>query len=192
LGEIGGGDFVGEFGAEAAEGGDVEAEVARAVGGNVLDAAEEKADGGLKAAAVFWMIGVERLEFQVDEGAGDLDEAFVEGVVFIAALQPEMLEDIVGFVVFGGVEAGEIALVARIEAEPGVGAELFHVGIKTVAFFHRALKAAKLFSATLCLTRNDCSQSRAEMALCNAIPRAGLHFGGGPIPGRALGAFLGD
>jgi hypothetical protein len=154
-GEIGGGDFFGVFGAEAAEGGHVQAQVARAVGGDVLDAAQEEADGGLEAAAMLRVLGMERLELQVDEGAGDLDEAFVKAVVFVAPLQPEMLQDVVGFVVFAGIEARKIALVTRIEVEIGIGVQALYIGSEAVAFFHRALKAAKLFSATLCLTRNE-------------------------------------
>jgi hypothetical protein len=154
-GEVGNGDFFGVLGAEAAEGGHVQMQVARAVGRDVLDAAEEEADGGLEAAAMFGVMGMERLELQVDEGAGDLDEAFVKGVVFVAALQPEMLEHVVGFVVFAGIEAGEIALITRVEVEIGIGVQALYKGSETVAFFHRALKAAKLFSATLCLTRNE-------------------------------------
>jgi len=55
------------------------------------------------------------LLLQVDEGAGELDEALVESVVAVAGPQPEMLEDVVGLKVALTVETGEVAQVPRVE-----------------------------------------------------------------------------
>ena len=82
---------------------------------------------------------------QVDERARELDQAFEKCVIFIAALQPEIFEDIVRFVILAEIEAREVALIARIERERGICAELLDEGGNAVALFHRAGKAAKLF-----------------------------------------------
>jgi hypothetical protein len=50
---------------------------------------------------VFWP---EKLPAEVDEPAGDLDEAFVENGVGVPALPPKMLEDIVRLKIFTRVE----------------------------------------------------------------------------------------
>lgn len=47
------------------------------------------------------------LFFQMHERAGDLDEAFEKTVVVILASQPEVLQNIMGFVVIATVEAFE-------------------------------------------------------------------------------------
>jgi len=142
-GVVGGGDFFGELRAAGEERGDIEVEVARGVGREVLRAEVEEADGGTQAAAVLWVERVEVLLLQVDEGAGDLDEAFVKKGVFVPALEPEVFEDVVGLVILAGVEAGEKAGVVGIEGGRGAGAELGDEGRDAVAFFHRAAGEGK-------------------------------------------------
>jgi hypothetical protein len=60
--------------------------------------------------------GAEAVLFQVDEGAGKLNEAFVEGVIDpMAPGQPEFLQDVVRFEVELAVKALEISQVMRVE-----------------------------------------------------------------------------
>lgn len=130
-------DFAGEVAAKEAEGVDIELQVERAEGLDVLHGEGEEADGGMESAAVLRMMRAEVLLLQVDEGAGHLDEAFVELGVRILAAEPEMLEDVVGLIVLGGIEAGEIAEVFGREVSGGAG-EPGHEGGDALTFFHRA------------------------------------------------------
>ena len=139
----GGDDFRGELGAAVAERGDIEVEVAGGEGGEVFCAELEEARGGAEAGGVFGVAGVEVVLLQVDVGAGDLDEGFVEKGVAVVAAEPEVFEDIVGLVVLGGVEAGEVAGVVRIERGRGLGGEGADEGGDAVAFFHRAAGLGK-------------------------------------------------
>ena len=139
----GGDDFRGELSAAVAKRGDIEVEVVGGEGGEVFCAELEEAGGGAEAGGVFGVAGVEVVLLQVDEGAGDLDEAFVEEGVAVVAAEPEVFEDIVGLVVLGGVEAGEVARVVRIERGCGRSGEGADEGGDAVAFFHRAAGGAK-------------------------------------------------
>ena len=92
--------------------------------------------------------GMQELLLQVDERPRDLDQPLEKEMVVIPALEPEMLEHVVGFVVLLAVEAREIALITRIEREGGIGVQLLDKGRNAVAFFHRAVLengAGKLF-----------------------------------------------
>ena len=142
-GVVGGGNFRGELCAAFAKRGDVELEVAGGERREVFCAELEEARGGAEAGGVFGVVRVEVVLLQVDEGSGDLDEAFVEKRVGVAALEPEVFEDIVGLVVLGGVEAGEVAGVMRIERGDRAGVDATDEGGDAVAFFHRAAGGAK-------------------------------------------------
>ena len=133
---VGGGDFGGERRAACEERGDIEPEMPRGKGREVFCAERKKADGGTEAASVFGVRRVKVLLLQMDEGSGDLDEAFVEKGVGVAAAEPEVFEDIVGLIVLGGIEAGEVARVVRVEGGRGAGAEAADEGGDAVAFFH--------------------------------------------------------
>jgi len=113
----------------------VESEVDRAVGLEVFLGEAEEADGGVHAAAVLGVVGAGALFFEMNKSAGELDEAFVEGVVTVlTALEREMLEDIVGLVVFLRVEAGEVAEVAGVVSR-AVQAEGGDKGLHAFGFF---------------------------------------------------------
>ena len=58
------------------------------------------------------MHGTQKLETQVDESPGDLDESLVELGQRPGGVQPEMLEHVVGLVVFARVEMGKEKFVA--------------------------------------------------------------------------------
>ncbi len=133
---VGGGDFIREARAAEEQRGDIEAKVLRGVGREVLRAEAEEAHGWAEAASVLRVERVEVLFLQMDEGAGDLDQSFVEERVFVAAAEPEVFEDIVRLVVLAGIEAGEVARVVRIGG--GSGAGWTDEGGDAVAFFHRA------------------------------------------------------
>jgi hypothetical protein len=63
--------------------------------------------------------GAEAVFLQVNKGAGELDQAFVEGVIRAAALgEPEFFQDIVRFKIKAAVEAFEITEVVGVEFPP--------------------------------------------------------------------------
>ena len=136
-GEIRVDEFGGVRFAEGDEGCDVEAMMRGGKGRDVFYAEREEARGGAEAASIFGVIGPEMLFLQMNEGTGDLDEAFEEGVVGAFRAQPELFEDIVRFVVFAAIEAGEKARVVRVEVGARSGTEGLDVGGDAVAFFHR-------------------------------------------------------
>lgn len=111
----------------------------------------EESDRRAQARRVFWVLGMEKLLLQMNKSSRDLNEPFVEQVVFVARTEPEIFEDIVCFVVLLRVETGEVTLITRVEAPRGIRAELLDEGRDTGVFFHRAGGAAKLFCAALCL-----------------------------------------
>ena len=138
--------------AKSAQRFDIEMEMHRAIGAHIAHAEPKKADGGMEAAPIFWMIRAEKLLLEMHEGTSNLNQALEEKMIFIPALQPKMLQYVVRFIVLTCVEAGKIALIARVESQRGVSTKLFDKGGNAVVFFHRAKKGRKLFSAALCLT----------------------------------------
>ena len=87
----------------------------RSEGPEIVLAQEKKTHGGVEAAAVFGMVRPQVLLPEVYEGSGVLDEALVEGVFGSPDPKPEVLQDVMGFVIVAGVEACEIAEVVRIQ-----------------------------------------------------------------------------
>jgi hypothetical protein len=79
----------------------------------------------MEAVTIGGMLRAGMLFFEMHECTGDLNQALVEMLVPIRAFQPEMFEDIVGLVVVAGIEALEIACIARVEAALACGAECF-------------------------------------------------------------------
>ena len=110
------GDLICQGGAQVPDALDIQVEMEGAVGGQVAGRELEETDGGPGAAAILGVVGPLELLLKVDKGAGELDEPLVKGVVAVAGLEPEVLEDVVGLIVTLAVEAGKVALVARIEA----------------------------------------------------------------------------
>jgi hypothetical protein len=81
------------------------------------------------------------LLLQVNECAGELDEALIVGVIGIPCLEPEMLKDIVSLVIPLVIETGEIPGIARVEAVgPGScgGGEVSEKVGDFIGFFHPA------------------------------------------------------
>lgn len=75
---------------------------------DVRDAQGKEADGRVEAAAILRVKRALELLFQVDEGPGDLDEAFEKPGVRTCTPEPEVLKHIVGLVVFSRVEAFKV------------------------------------------------------------------------------------
>ena len=113
----------------------------------------EKPHGRAKARRVLRMMRTEELLLQVNESTGDLDKPLVVRPIFVPALEPQMLEHIVCFIILTRVETGEKPGVARVQAGRRRGAKLGDKGRNALIFFHRAAGARQLSCAILCLTR---------------------------------------
>ena len=74
---------------------------------------------------------------QMDEGAGDLNQALEKTMILVMALEPQVLEDVVGFIIFPFIEAAKVALVAWMQRPTGFSPELLHIGGNAFGFFHR-------------------------------------------------------
>jgi hypothetical protein len=79
-----------------------------------FDRATEEARGRLEAAAVDAVGRFAVVMLQVHVGAGKLDEGFVKDIPFAIRAQPDVLENIVGFVIRLPVEEPEIFEVAGV------------------------------------------------------------------------------
>ena len=130
-------DFIRDLRAADEERADIKPKVPRSERHEVFCAELEKAHGGAEPRGVLRVVRVEMVLLQMDEGSGDLDEPFVKERVPVAALEPEVFEDIVRLVVLGRIEAGEVARVVRVGRGRGAGAEATDEGGDAVAFFHR-------------------------------------------------------
>ena len=129
-------EFGNVLGAQPAAGFDIEPQVRRREGRNVAQGEREEAGCRAQTLSVF---GVPRplvLLLEVNKGARELDQPFIKSIISIARLQPEMLENVVRFIVFGAVEAGEPAGVTGVE--PGFAArQAINHRLDSFAFFHR-------------------------------------------------------
>ena len=85
--------------------------------GKVVDGEEKEAPCRMQPSPMFGMIRMGKLELQVNEAAGQLDQPLVEPIVegLPSFLEPEMLEHIVRLVIALTVEALEITEVAGIK-----------------------------------------------------------------------------
>lgn len=111
----------------------------RAEGFDIANSDGEEACGGVETAAIGGVGRALELFFEVDKGAGNLDEALVECVFRAGFTQPEVFKHVVRFVIATGVEALKktaVALVIITFAE----AEIAEHGFDTVRFFHSVLK----------------------------------------------------
>ena len=79
-----------------------------------------------------------------------LDQPFEEKIVLIPALEPQMLEHIMRFVVLVRIEAGEVALIARIQRQLGICAELGYKFGNAFIFFHRAIRGPETILRVPC------------------------------------------
>ena len=115
-------------GAERAHGFYVEIHVDWPKRGDVFDSQRKQSCCGMEPAAIGRMPWPGVLFFEMHKGSCDLDEAFEVEVVFVAAFQPEVFQDIMGLVVVTPVEALEVARIAGMEAAAVRGFEGFDKG----------------------------------------------------------------
>ena len=90
----------------------------------------------MQSAPIGWMVRTGMLFFQMNERPSDLNEAFIIEMVFVAALQPEGLQDIVRFIVVFPAEALEEACIARVVGAFGGNFERFEQGEYAFVFRH--------------------------------------------------------
>ena len=90
----------------------------------------------MQSAPIGWMVRAGMLFFQMNERPSDLDEAFIIEMVFVAALQPERLQNIVRFIVVFPVEALEEACIARVVGTLGGDVERFEQSGYAFVFQH--------------------------------------------------------
>ena len=137
MGKAAGRDFGREPHACGAKSIDVELHMTRAIRIEVACAKMEKPDRRPKPPSVLGMIGPEKLLLQMDKGAGDLDQALEKTMILVRALEPQVLEDVVGFIVFPFIEAAKVAFVTGMQRPTGLCPELLHIGGNAFGFFHR-------------------------------------------------------
>jgi hypothetical protein len=123
------------FSGHGADGGDVEAHAGGSVRGEVGAGELEEARCGVEAPAILGVVRAGVVFLEVDKCACELDEAFKKSVVGARGAQPEVLQYIVGFVVFACVEPLEVARVARVPAAGRFGFPGYD-GLHAFAFFH--------------------------------------------------------
>lgn len=102
------------FAHEAAKGVDVQTMVSRGKDRQVLFCESEQTYGRLQTPAVFWMPRVLEIFLQMDESASRLNQAFEIIVIVGVAVQPELLQNIMRFVIMLLVPAPEIRAVERM------------------------------------------------------------------------------
>jgi len=117
--------------------GDVECEVIRGEWREPCDRGAENPDRRDKAASVVGVVGMLELLAKVDEGTSDLDETFVKFAVGPLGFEPEVFEDVVGFVVITTIEAMEKSEVAGVAVSRTAGdAKVGHEGGDAIGFLH--------------------------------------------------------
>lgn len=88
------------------------------VGGEIGLGQEQESAGGGETPAMLVMMGMEKLEAQMDESSGQLDQSLVKPVIGVrfSLTEPEILEHVVGLVVASRVKALQIAGEVNIRA----------------------------------------------------------------------------
>ncbi|MEK0445540.1 MAG: hypothetical protein RLZZ399_861 [Verrucomicrobiota bacterium] len=114
----------------------IEPEVRRGVGLEAVVCECEEAAAGGESALVGGVMGEKGVFLEMDEGACDLDERLIEGAVWSTTAEPEVFEDVVCFVVLGGVEAGEKGAVFAGEMGGALRLPLLEPGFELLVFFH--------------------------------------------------------
>jgi len=124
LGELGAGEGFGGFLGGAADDFQRDAFVFVGEGFEQFRGTEEEAGGGAEAVSVDAVRGFAVLVLQVDVGAGELDEGFVVSVESAVRAEPDVLQNVVGGVIFLRVEEAEILHVAGVPAAAGESGNL--------------------------------------------------------------------
>jgi hypothetical protein len=117
-------DFAHQALRETADASHVELKMHRRVWLKVFHAEPEEADGRMEPAAIFRVFRAEKLLLEMHKCTRNLDQPFEKQIVVVPALQPQVLQHVMRFVILAGIETGEISLVARIQGQLGICAEL--------------------------------------------------------------------
>ena len=129
-------DFVSPIRAEFADFIDLKAHVNRAEWRNIFNSQHKEPRRWMESSPIGRVVWSGVLFFQMHKGAGHLDEAFKVEVVFVPAVQPEVLQYIMRLVVIASVETLEIPSIARMEPCAVRGFECFDKGRDAVVLFH--------------------------------------------------------
>ncbi len=105
----------------------------------------EEAPAGGDPAGVGGVAGEEEVFLEVNEGAGDLNEALEEGAIGVKAAQPEVFEDVMGLVELTVVEAFHEGVEFAGKRGGGQVIPAGEQALERVAFFHS--RAGKIFLA---------------------------------------------
>jgi len=94
---------------------------------------------------MLWVLGVGKVELQMDKSPGQLDEPLVESVIgsLASILEPEMFQNIMCFIIVPGIEALEITEIARIEVRFLIQIQRFHKRFDAVGFVHGSIVCGK-------------------------------------------------
>ena len=103
---------------------------------NIFDSQRKEPRRWMESSPIGRVVWSGVLFFQMHKGAGDLDEAFEEEVVFVPAFQPEVLQYIMRRVVIASVETLEIPSIARMKPCAVRGFECFNKGRDAVVLVH--------------------------------------------------------
>jgi len=122
LRESGAGELVGGIEGGLAHDGEGDAFVVLGESFEQFDGAEEEAGGGAETASVDAVRGFAVMMLQVDEAAGELDEGFIVSVEGAVRAEPDVLQNVVGGVVFLRVEEPEVFEITRVPSAGGVAA----------------------------------------------------------------------
>ena len=149
--KVGGDHRGGALLAEPQERDHIEPQMARGVAIEIGSRELEEPDRRPQPPAMLVMQRMQKLLLQMHERPRDLDEPFEEPVILVLALEPEILQHVMRFVILADVESREKALIARIESQRRVRTELLHKGRDSFVFFHRTGGGRKLFCVALCV-----------------------------------------
>jgi len=129
-------DLSSELSTEAIQRFHIEVEMMGAITFKISHAEFKKPRSWSKAFAILRMRRTVVLLLQMDKGPCNLDQTFEIKMILVLLLQPEMLQDIVGLIIFLLIEALEIAHVAGVKRKRRPNAEFGNKRGDTFAFFH--------------------------------------------------------
>ena len=145
-------DFAHQALRETADASHVELKMHRPIWMEVFYTEPEKANSRVKPATIFRVFRAKKLLLEMYKSTSHLDQSFEKKIILVSALEPQVLQDIMRFIVLTCIEAGEVPLITRIQRQLGICAKLGYKGGNAFVFFHRAIRRPKLFCAPLCLT----------------------------------------
>ena len=104
----------------------------------IFGSSEKKTPRRDESSAMFRMIGLGELQLEVDKTTSQLNEAFVEEVVWslAATLEPEMFQNIMGLVIVQGIEVLKVTEIARVKKRALIKIERSDQGGDALCFFH--------------------------------------------------------